>query len=957
MSKKWIYIGLFIGFLLNPWVCFSFNLTVTPTAETCSGNGSLTFAVSDTDPNGSIIFFIYKLPNTIVPVATTSANSLTGVSSGDYLVEAKETVGNMTTTQQASATIISNIVPLAYAVKTLNQACSTTSNISIETISGTAATYQIISGPVLFPAQPDNSFKNLPTGTYKIKVVDVCGNSVVQNFTVTLSPTSIQVSPPQFSDLNPVDCDKIKVSQTITPAPGTIIGYPISIRYELTLPGNTTPTIITKTVSSGDLLSQEISEIFPNFINQGYPYNITITDACGTTYPINNFQVSQQTAITGGVLNLQCDEYGLELNATNFASPYFLNFDSAPAAFNPNDYDSTYPGSYTTGSLLFGDLNHSVTFGDYTVTLTDACNRIATTNVKVVSKPPYPSVWAVNNGCLTDSGQIRIEVPGYKIVTAIITSAPAGYSTPLPHDISAIVNSDGVLLLNPMPLGDYVFNLTDNCGNILPSTPVTVPIYADMGVFTDLRPGCDLGKASVLIASNNGKLKSVIITDAPPSFPFSLPYNASENITNGIGAFYMGNLSGGDYTFNTVDECNFTSQTALTLEGYTITNNYFALVPNCGSYDIPLDYVSNIKTTEGFWLQKQLPSGAWGHPVSTIAYPEGSAPNETNSLNLLNNTTNYNLTYNGTFRIVHYFLSYNNGKNFNDGLVQTTNKICLEILSPTMSFDHALEIVDVCRMPCNATGNPDVVVMANGTPPLLYSIVDTAGNIMINNGNSNIFSNLPVGIYRFQVEDSCGNAVISTFDVSDLVSLAKIYPTCGLSLCVPSFTGTETFDLTSLNSTILGNQNPAHYTLNYYTSLSNAQAGTNVINNPGLFIPTSNPQTLYIRLVFTALPNCYETGSFELNIGLTPKLNLKSTYKECDQTPVVVNAGSGNLATTGYLWSNGNTSPSIMVTQVGVTNLSVTATNVFGLCDNEPLTCSANKDIKVIISDIPEIKA
>ena len=138
----------------------------------------------------------------------------------------------------------------------------------------------------------------------------------------------------------------------------------------------------------------------------------------------------------------------------------------------------------------------------------------------------------------------------------------------------------------------------------------------------------------------------------------------------------LNNLIGGDYIFSTIDECNFSTDTAVTIEGYNITKNAFALLPNCGSYDIELEYICNGNTNEFFWLQKQLPSGAWGNPETNIEYQEGSVPNAINSLPMINQSKNYNLTYNGLLRIVHNFQSYNNGKDLKDGTVISSNRDC-----------------------------------------------------------------------------------------------------------------------------------------------------------------------------------------------------------------------------------------------------------------------------------------
>ena len=947
-------LSLFLFFLLFTSNCFGFNLSVKTVTETCSGNGVLNFAITNQDSNGSIVFYIYKLPDTNVPIATITSNSLTGLFAGDYLVIAKETVGSITTSQQQNATITNSIAPLTYAIKTLNQACSTTSNISIDISTGNPNSYQIISGPLLFPAQSGNTFNGLPVGTYKVKVLDVCGNSVVQTFTVTLNPTDLNISQPNITNLIPIDCNKVKVTQTISSASGTVIGYPLNIQYQLNVPSSPSPIFINKIISSGNLTSQDVSVVIPNYSNQSYPYTITITDACGTTYPASNFQISPKISLVGSIVNLDCDKYNFKLTANNFSTSYTIFFLSAPAGFVPVNFNSSYPGPFTINELLFGSNTNVVPFGNYVVSITDTCGNTTTTTFNVVSIPPSIVASAAHNGCLTDNGWIHLEIPNYKIVTAVITAAPASYPFPIPNDITASIDPNSMINLNPMPLGNYTIKLTDNCNDTLPPVNITVPVYTDQGISTDFRPGCDLDKTSIKITSNNGKLTSVIITAAPAGFGYNLPHDFSNNITN-YGAFYMDNLPSGNYTFSTIDECGFTSQTNLTLVGYTITSNVFSLETNCGSFNIPLKHTSNGNANESFWLQKQLPSGAWGNPISNITYTEGTVPNNTNSLSIANNTTNYNLTFNGTFRIIHSFSTFNNGSDFNNGTVSSIEKNCIEILSPTLSFNQVLEIVDVYRMACNPSGSLDVVVIANGAPPLKYSIIDSNGTVIFDNGSNHIFSNLAAGIYRFQVEDSCGNSVNSTFDVSKLLSLATINIPCDMAQCVDVITGNESFNLSSQNSTILGNQSPSKYTLSYHTSLNEAQTGINPIQNFTDFIPTSNPQNIYIRLIYNLLPNCYQTGNFTLLVNKNPKLKLLSSYLECNTNPVTLNASYGNPPSTVYLWSNGDTTPTTVVSQIGENNLIVTASNVYTTCNNIPLACSTTKEVKVTLTPTPTI--
>jgi gliding motility-associated-like protein len=184
-----------------------------------------------------------------------------------------------------------------------------------------------------------------------------------------------------------------------------------------------------------------------------------------------------------------------------------------------------------------------------------------------------------------------------------------------------------------------------------------------------------------------------------------------------------------------------------------------------------------------------------------------------------------------------------------------------------------------------------------------------------------------------------------------LVSLVTITQPNDLLECRTTITGSETFDLTTQSATILGSQSIADYTLTYHTSLSDAQNGVGAITNLTSFNPTSNPQTIFARIIFNQLPNCYETTSFDVIVGQTPRLNLNPDYLNCSSAPITLNASNNNLPTTTYLWSDGTVGPTITVSQIGVTNLTVTATNSYGTAGD----CTNTRNITVTISQPPVI--
>ena len=936
---------------------FAFSFTASTTNETCSGNGTITFSSTNTDPIGSIVYIVYKLPNITTPYTVVNTNIVYGLSAATYRIIAKETVGNISTQKQLDVVINDAKTSLLYSIQSLNQACSNTSNISVNVISGTAQSYEIFAGPMIFPTQSSNTFNGLTVGVYKIRVFDNCGTGIVQTFTVNQNTAGISIGSPTFSNTSPPSCNFTQATNTLTPAPGTVLGYPLVVTYSIHPPGGGTTITQVVNLLNGNPTSLNLIETIPDYVNQNFDYDLTIVDACHSTYT-QNFPVIKNISLTSSIINLECDHNYFSLQVANYSPPYTINFTSFPTTFNPSSYIVNYQGPYNQDSIQFGDGTTFTPFGDYSVTVLDSCGRTATSNFSIISQLPQPSINTSNNGCLTNSGTIVISIPNYPITNALVTSAPAGFGQTLPFDASSFIDSSGILTLNPVPIGDYIIQISNKCNVPIPPINCTIPIYVNQGLSSSSRPGCDLQKTSISISSKNSKLTSVLITSAPVSYNHPYPYDVSSNIIAN-GNLYLDNLPGGTYQFSTIDQCGFTNTITVTAAGYNITNSTFSLQPNCGSFNIPLNFISNGTTGQSFWLQKLINSATntWGspdYPSNGSIYVDGTVPNATNSLALINNTINYNLSYNGIFRIIRRFTSYNSGFNYNNGTVPNINKDCLEILSPTLDFHQALEITNVSRISCTPTGTLDVVITANGSAPLIYTILTKNGvPFVINNGSSNIFYNLAAGIYTYHVQDSCGNiSPTGTINVATLPKLINITKPDDLLQCKTIITGNEIFDLTQQSSTILSSQSPSDYTLTYYTSMTDAMLGINSITNASSFKPTSNPQTIYARLIFNGLPNCYEITSFDLIVGQKPFVNLQQNYLDCSNIGVTLDATSNNLPSTTYSWTNAitSTNPKVTITQPGVNNIHVVATNIYGT-----QFCNTPKDITVTLSEVPKI--
>ena len=99
-----------------------FTLQVTPITESCTANGRLNMVVTNTTPLATIIYTIYKLPNITVPIAVLSANTLTGLVSGNYRVIATQLLGELTNSQQQEVVITDTIIDLNYYLSEIGRA-------------------------------------------------------------------------------------------------------------------------------------------------------------------------------------------------------------------------------------------------------------------------------------------------------------------------------------------------------------------------------------------------------------------------------------------------------------------------------------------------------------------------------------------------------------------------------------------------------------------------------------------------------------------------------------------------------------------------------------------------------------------------------------------------------------------------------------------------------------------
>ncbi|MEO0060209.1 MAG: hypothetical protein RLZZ312_1856 [Bacteroidota bacterium] len=915
-----------------------FVLNTSFTNETCVNNGTISASTQNTTAGATVVYQIFRLPNLTTPVST-NANT-TGLSAADYRVVATQTLitptGLQSNTEERTVTITNQLVNLSVNItKSTASSCGNSGTIVVETAAGTPLSYEIISGQVLRPSQTSNTFNNLPAGKYQFMIVDNCGNFIKPEFTLVLIDPVLTIgltsTPPVLSS-----CTNIVVSNSITVASGATIAYPLTVVFTIN-PSVGASQATTETILTGNATTFNYVQNLPITSNIPFTYDILITDACGTPFPQKGNNVNPNPTIAVSQQPALCGFKFLAVEVRNYLPPYTLNVLQSPAGFVPANFVPAHPGPFATSLLLYGSISNPTPFGLYEFEVTDACGRKDRMTYNLVEEPILPTVIGVNNGCGSVFGSVTISLPQTrKIIFAEITTAPSTYTLPLPNDVSSFIEPvTGIVFIPNLPIGLYNFTIKDNCGDTFFVT-VSVPAFVKQGLVVSQLPNCVFGSSSIKVNSGNGILKNISITSAPSNYNQELPHNVTNNIKN--GELYLANLPAGTYSFAATDFCDYSLTITETLTGYNRTAPGFDVQRNCGTFDIVMAETSNGINIGGFWLQRlDTDTNTWQHPTTGAAYIAGSVPNAVTGQLLPNNTTTFNFTATGTFRILKTFQA------FDAGSANTTTKTCIDELGQ-FDYEGSLKITGAYTLDCaGGSGNSSIIIDVVGVAPYNFQIIEKDGlPFSINNGTNNTFSGLAQGTYKVQVIDKClGKTAI--FTLSNLTGLARAFASTNFLDCRTITNTVSTFDLTAKKAEILGPQNANLYNVTFYVNQQDAQNDINPIVNPNFYANVTNPQNIFARVTHKTLTGCYATTSFRIFVGQQPTLATQPTYTVCEGQNLRLTVEAGFNA---YLWSTGETTNAISVSSAG--DYTVTATNIYAASN----TCSTTLTIKTQLSGI-----
>ncbi|WP_194774678.1 T9SS type B sorting domain-containing protein [Pararhodonellum marinum] len=450
-----------------------FDFTVEVNDETCPNGGSLNFGVANTQNGATITYHIFKAPDFNSPISIQEAQTITGLSAGDYKVTAVQTLNGESGTQSKEFDIVKSYEPITFSVIGENICSGNDGKISINLITGKAASFEI-RGPANIGPQQNPIFDGLPEGNYTVLVTHECGERVTQSFQLQSPNIEIDASEVSFSPVLE-SCDEVKVTHVLN-SKGSAIQYPVAVIFTVVNP-NGDEIEFNMILPEGNATEETFESKIPFFNATPYSYSIKTIDACGNetispTFPVEmGLEISDDLFYSAG-----CGERYLSINPKFFSPPYTINFQSYPDGFDPIAFNQNYPGPFEEEFVYFGGQGQPIPEGEYVVEISDQCGRKAqiTGFNEVQILPPVPTVL---RGCGIEHASLRLAATDYDMSMVQITEAPSNYPFTLPHDVSEhiFIGNPSEFYLADLPVGDYSFFVNESCGT---SHQVTINLPA-----------------------------------------------------------------------------------------------------------------------------------------------------------------------------------------------------------------------------------------------------------------------------------------------------------------------------------------------------------------------------------------------------------------------------------------------------------------------------------------------
>lgn len=289
-----------------------------------------------------------------------------------------------------------------------------------------------------------------------------------------------------------------------------------------------------------------------------------------------------------------------------------------------------------------------------------------------------------------------------------------------------------------------------------------------------------------------------------------------------------------------------------------------------------------------------------------------------------------------------YYLFINNFSNVNSGFsIQFTGDIWLT--NPTDALDCSI-INNLLGPPIAACENETVVLDATTSGATGYEwFSDTGSGFQpISGATAPTYTVMGSAQYRVVVTTAM-ETIIS--DVQ--VGFTPVPVTATVSDEIFCHIPDMMFDLGTKDAEALGSQDSDDFMVSYHSSQTDANLGINPLQKQ--YAKNSGQETIHIRTTSMANPECYDASeSFVLGAIETPELTFSEEVVICESLGYVeIGETMPNPAYT-YQWSNGEQTPTIMVSEEG--EYTLTATN-----SSSGSSCETGRTVTVSMSTVPSI--
>ncbi|MBS7256365.1 T9SS type B sorting domain-containing protein [Flavobacterium branchiicola] len=519
----------------------AFSLSVTPTAETCRNNGALTFSTTGTNPGAIVTYAVYKAPNFISAIATTTSNAFTGLSGGAYRIIATQSmIGHTSNNQIWDGNVAGNLSPLSFTITKTDVTCPDSGAINVTINAGTPAAINAykITGPMTVGPQSTGSFTGLSGGSYVVSVTDNCGEIVTQTVTLTVfTPNVIFTSNTDgVSSYNTENttCGSGNFRQFLyAGASNNVMVYPLKFDYIVHPPGGGADITTSKIITGSNRFGSTIDDITTSIplYNTPYVLDLKVTDACGNVFTATR-NINAPAQVTAQVIPADCLGSYFSLGTQYMASPLSYQVISAP---------SGYVIGGPSGSNLIGGPGNAVPDGSYEVRVTDACG--ISIDKQVTVSTPIASVWTFQGiGCGAGNGSFSVSqnIATYTFTNARIMAGPAAFSASYPVDATSYISSDGYnVFLQDVPGGKYNVETTDNCGHII-TTVLTITGYDQGNVVASKVQKCSSFDVDLNVTGDN-----LVAADQNIYYWLQIKDPISGNWGHPINGGYSGNIPDG----------------------------------------------------------------------------------------------------------------------------------------------------------------------------------------------------------------------------------------------------------------------------------------------------------------------------------------------------------------------------------------------------------------------------